>query len=316
MACGFWPVENDLYLKDKEAYFRRLDSVVRAAEEEHVGLIPSLFWHLPTVSDMVGEPLDQLGNPRSKTISFLRQYTTEVVNRYKHSPAIWGWEIGNEFNLGADLPNAAAWRPPVWPNLKTAVKRTERDELKFAHLSVAFRVFSETVHQIDPQRMIISGNSIPRTSAYHNVLEHNWKEDTRDEFREILLRDNPSPINTICVHVYPVAKNRYPAGARTLDELVGLVQQEARRARKPLLIGEFGVGDHDSSEQEQAAFAEILAAIEKYQVPLSAFWVYDFAGQDKEWNITFDNRRSHLLHLVIQANQRIHKTLGTPATAQ
>jgi hypothetical protein len=183
MACGFWPLDNDLYLKDKEAYFRRMDLVVRAAEEEHVGLIPSLFWHLPTAADIAGEPLDQLGNPQSKTIRFLRQYTAEVVGRYQHSPAIWGWEIGNEYNLGADLPNAASFRPPVWPNLKTALQRTERDELKFAHLRVAFQTFAETVRQLDPQRMIISGNSIPRTSAYHNALERSWKEDTPEQFR-------------------------------------------------------------------------------------------------------------------------------------
>ncbi|MGO9108700.1 MAG: cellulase family glycosylhydrolase [Thermoguttaceae bacterium] len=315
MACGFWPIDNDLYLKDKEAYFRRLDSVVRAAEEEHLGLIPSLFWYLPTVPDIVGEPLDQLGNPRSKTIGFLRRYTTEVIKRYKQSPAIWGWEIGNEYNLGADLPNAAAFRPPVWPNRKTALKRTERDDLKFVHLSVAFWAFAETVRQLDPFRLIISGNSIPRESAYHNVLDGSWKEDSPEQFRKILLRDNASPIDTICVHIYPVKENRYPAGTRKLDELVGLVQQNARRERKPLFIGEFGAGVYGGKEQEQAAFGEILAAIEKHQVPLSAFWVYDFAGQDKEWNITFENQRSHLLQLVIQANQRIRRTLETPATA-
>jgi cellulase (glycosyl hydrolase family 5) len=316
MACGFWPVDNELYLTDKEEYFRRLDGVVRAAEEEHVGLIPSMFWNLSTAPDIAGEPLDQLGNPQSKSIRFLRQYTTEVVERYKHSAAIWGWEIGNEFNLSADLPNAPESRPPVWPNRKTALTRTARDDVKFVHLAVAFQACAETVHRIDPQRMIISGNALPRTSAYHNVVEQNWKEDTPLQFREILLRDNPSPINTICVHVYPVEKNRYPAGTRSMDALIGILQQEARQARKPLFIGEFGAEDVGSNEQQQAAFAEILAAIEKHQVPLSAFWVFDYAGQDKQWNITFDNRRSRLLQLVISSNQRIRKSMETRATGQ
>jgi hypothetical protein len=316
MACGFWPLDNDLYRKDKDAYFRRLDSVVRAAEEERVGLIPSLFWHLPTAADVAGEPIDQLGNPQSATIAFIRRYTAEVVGRYKDSPALWGWEMGNEYNLGADLPNAAKHRPPVVPSLGTALQRTQRDELKFAHLSVAFRAFAETVRRLDPQRIIISGNSLPRGSAYHNVLEHSWKEDTPEQFRDILLRDNPAPIDTLCVHVYPVENRRYPAGAQTLDELVGRLQQLARQAGKPLFIGEFGVGFHGRPEQEQAAFAELLAAIEKHQVPLSAFWVYDFAGQDKDWNITFDNQRSALLQMVIHANQRIRQIPNTPAAAR
>jgi hypothetical protein len=315
MACGYWPIDNDLYLKDKEEYFRRLDGVVQAAEEERVGLIPSLFWYLPTVPDIVGEPLDQLGNPQSKSIAFLRRYTTEVVSRYKHSPAIWGWELGNEYDLGVDLPNAAECRPPVAPDLKTSLRRTGRDDLKFTHLNVAFRIFAETVRQLDPRRMIITGNAIPRVSAYHNSWNNSWTADSPEQFREILLRDNPSPMDTICVHIYPVEKNQYPAGARSLDELVGLVQHHAQRERKPLFIGEFGVGIRGSKELEQAAFEELLAAIEKHQVPLSAFWVYDYAGQDKEWNMTFDNQRSHLVQLVVQANRRIRRTLEKATTA-
>jgi hypothetical protein len=42
-ACGFWPKEFELYGRDKEAYFKRLDGVVRAAEKQNAGLIPSLF---------------------------------------------------------------------------------------------------------------------------------------------------------------------------------------------------------------------------------------------------------------------------------
>lgn len=314
MACGFWPVDNDLYLKDKEAYFRRMNIVVRAAEEEDIGLIPSLFWNLATVSDIVGEPLDQLGNPRSRTIAVMRRYAREVVSRYKSSRAIWGWEVGNEYNLAADLPNAAAHRPPVWPALKTALRRSARDEAKFADLQVALRLSAETVRQLDPDRIIVSGNAVPRNCAYHNLHDHTWTEDTPEQFREILLRDNPSPIDTICVHVYPAADNRYAAGSRTLDELVGRIQEEARRARKPLFIGEFGVESRGNEAREEAIFKELLAAIEKHRVPLSAFWVYDYSGQDNQWNTTFDNGRSNLLRLVAQANLRIRRTMETGET--
>ena len=40
MCSGFWPSENRLYQQDKEAYFQRLDAVVRAAEKHGIGLIP------------------------------------------------------------------------------------------------------------------------------------------------------------------------------------------------------------------------------------------------------------------------------------
>ena len=47
----------------------------------------------------------------------MRRYTEEVVRRYKDSPAIWGWEFGNEYNLAADLPaDSRDRRPPLAPN--------------------------------------------------------------------------------------------------------------------------------------------------------------------------------------------------------
>ena len=49
MAGGFWPRYWHLYQTNPEDYFRRFDRVVRAAEDAHIGLIPSLFWHYPTV---------------------------------------------------------------------------------------------------------------------------------------------------------------------------------------------------------------------------------------------------------------------------
>ena len=87
MACGYWPKDWDLYLRDRRRYFRLLDRVVRAAERHGIGLIPSLFWHSATVPDIVGEPRNQWGNPRSKTHAFMRRYVREVVTRYHEMQA-------------------------------------------------------------------------------------------------------------------------------------------------------------------------------------------------------------------------------------
>src|SRR5580765_473527 len=50
MCGGYWPAEQRLYLTNRTAFFERLDRVVRAAEANRSGLIPSLFWNLPTVA--------------------------------------------------------------------------------------------------------------------------------------------------------------------------------------------------------------------------------------------------------------------------
>jgi hypothetical protein len=141
-----------MFMTNRPVFFERLDRVVRCAETNEIGLIPSLFWYFATVPDLMGEPIDQLGNPQSASINYIRDYTTAIITRYRNSSAIWAWEFGNEYNLECDLPNHAEHRPPVQPGLGTPATRSERDELEFKHLRVALQAFAQTVRKLDPAR--------------------------------------------------------------------------------------------------------------------------------------------------------------------
>lgn len=309
-CCGFWPVNWDLYLKDKDAYFALLDDVVKEAEKSHIGLIPSLFWHIPVVPDLVGEHMDQLGEPNSKSIAFIKCYAEEIVTRYKNSPAIWCWEFVNEFNLHVDLPNADTHRPHIVPSMGTPTTRSARDEFSSKHMLVAFQQFAQTVRKYDKHRIITTGNSIPRPCAYHNTKENSWKADSIEQFAEILLRDNPDPFDTISIHVYPREPEEiYSAGANDLPGLIATANRYARKFGKPLFIGEFGASNKYGKDVERSTFEKIITAIETNQIPLSALWVFDFPQQDKDWNITFDNDRTYMLHLIAEANRRMQKRL-------
>lgn len=308
MCGGFWPVDQKLYFQDKSAYFRRLDRVVKAAETHRIGLIPSLFWNAATVPDLMGEPLDQLGNPNSRTCAFIRTYTSEIVRRYRHSPAIWGWEFGNEYHLGADLPNASEHRPAVWPQLGTAATRSERDEMQAAWLQNAITTFARTVRRFDKTRIIETGNAMPRASAWHNSHEKSWTNDSSAQFAEILARDNPDPANLISVHLYPDAENRYAAGATSFADAVGAAQKQARQLGKPLFIGEFGVERQTDTDKARTEFINCLAALEKHRVPLSAFWVFDLPSQDEDWNVDFANDRADFIALVVAAHRRLQQS--------
>ena len=304
MCGGFWPTEQRLYLTNREAFFERLDRVVRCAESNHVGLVPSLFWNLPTVPDLASEPMQELGNTNSRSIALIRDYTTEVVSRYRGSCAIWAWEFGNEGSLSADLPNAAEHRPPSVPELGTPKQRTSLDELKSSQLQVAFIEFARTVRRLDPERLVLSGNALPRASAWHNTHEGNWKPDDAEQFREVLRRDNPDPMNGISIHIYP--GQSFPADATNLAQAVKLSALEAIAAGKPLFVGEFGVSRQAGPiENQKRIFGELLAAIENAHVPLAAAWVFDFPGQDQDWNITFENDRAFFLKMISETNQRI-----------
>ncbi len=181
-GCGFWPRDQKLYLDNPEEFFRRFDDVVRSAEKHGIGLIPSLFWTTATAPDLMGEPVNQWGNPQSKTHEYMRKYVRDVVTRYRNSPAIWGWEFGNEYNLGANLPNAAQHRPQVAPSLGTATTRSAKDELTHEDIRTAFAAFAAEVRKYDPHRVISTGNSLPRNSAWHNWKERKWTPDTPEQF--------------------------------------------------------------------------------------------------------------------------------------
>jgi hypothetical protein len=242
----------------------------------------------------VGEPLDQWGVPASKTCQFVRDYTWDVVARYRSSPAIWGWQFGNEYNLGADLPNAAEHRPPVVPKLGTPTTRSARDELTSDAIRVAFGEFARQVRRLDGGRIITTGDSIPRRSAWHQRKERSWTADSAGQFAEVLLGNHADPIDAIGVHVYELAD---------LPRLATAVEA-AGKAGKPLLVGEFGVPG-PPTDKSRREFAELLAAIERSGAPLAALWVYDFAGQKGQWNVTPDNERAWQLDAIAEASARI-----------
>ena len=292
MAGGYWPKEQQLYSDDPREFFRRLDGVVNSARRHHLGLISSCFWYLATVPDTVGEPVSAWGDAKSKTRAYMRRYVKDVVTRYRDEPAIWGWEFGNEYCLAADLPNASEHRPAVAPSLGTPAARTAADEIGYAALHNAYAGFAREVRRYDRYRMIETGDSMPRESAWHNWREKSWTKDLPEQEEEILDEANPAPIDVVSVHFY--------------KETAGKLREIARYARlrkKPLFVGEFGA--EGKGEAVRARFNEILTTIQDAGVPLAALWVYDFAGQDESWNVAAKNERAYQLAAVAEANKRM-----------
>jgi len=122
-----------------------------------------------------------------------------------------------------------------------------------------------------------------------------WKQDTREQFAEMLAADNPSPMNTLSVRGYDLT-----------NDLGRLAQAMtvAQAVKKPLFVGEFGVPGATTAESKEE-FAAMVAAIETNRVPISALWVFDNAGQAKDWNVTATNERSWQLDAIQQANERM-----------
>ncbi len=307
---GFFPNEWASYQTDKEAYFAALDQLVADAEEAGLGLIPSLFWFFPTIPDLVGEPLDQWGNVDSKTHAFMRQYTIEVVSRYKDSPAIWAWEFGNEWIHEADLPQPEMGRGWIVPRFGTPAERSARDKMFRKNIYVAYQAFAETVRTIDPHRPVVSGDAMPRPSAYHNYHNGSWATDSLTQWEEMFLQDNAA-MDALSSHFYyfSLEDTQHDVGYMEYgpEQQLPLMMEISRRANKPLFIGEFGPQAKDKTlEEERRQFELLLNLMVTNQVPLSALWNYDFEHVDQtRWNITEANHRAYMLDALQQANREL-----------
>jgi hypothetical protein len=308
-AAGYWPVDWGLYQEDKAEYFRRMDTVVATAEEYGIGLVPSLFWYPAAISDLVGEPRNRWGDPESETLAFMRTYTEDMILRYRESDTIWAWEFGNEYNLAADLPNAAKHRPAIVPHLGTALERSEADDITHDMVITALREFATAVRLHDKDRPISSGNSIPRSQAQHIRTRGIWGTDSRIEFAANLRDIAPSPCNLASVHLYPKSREgRFGQDKASYSEILAECEAALKKSDKALFIGEFGVSntdEHRDADQVHREFLQMLNAIECSKIPLAALWVYDLEQQNGSWNVTEANTRKVMLEAISAATRRL-----------
>jgi hypothetical protein len=293
-AGSFLPSDVRLYLDNKEEYLQRLDGVVRAAEKSHVGLIPSLFWVPYAISDAVNEPRESWRDSGSQTRKLMRQYTQDVVTRYVNSPAIWGWEFSCELSLAVD----------------SRARPGDSNHLDYDTFRNAALDFAQVVRKIDPDRIVVTGNSLPRINAYHNATFAPNGPDTKEQFAHILIRDNPGPFSPICIHSSPAIIGRYFADRRvSFQQLLETCVDIGQRVHKPVYLEEFipmPKGGGLPPEQQREYFTRELAAIEASKVPIASVWVYDRKLAHDYFSLTFDNKWSYMMRMIADFDQSVH----------
>lgn len=295
-----------LYMENPDEYFRRFDLLVETAEKEGLGLIPSLFWYVVTMPDLAGEPVSALGDANSKCRVFMRQYIRDVVGRYKDSSAIWGWEVGNEWMLYADLPQLD--HLPA-KKIGSDEERTAADKLLRPMLLNAYEDFYQTVRKIDPDRIIVTGDSIARASAWHNRNQDKWEQDSPAQWAEIFRGDTPACYEVASFHLYAETEKGYfkqkdfPIEA-FVQEVVGICRDD----NKIIWCGELGMPGADEAAEKM--FFRMLNAIEDNQIDLSAIWSFKPTGTAQpDWDISPSNERAYMLNAVKSLNERFARGL-------
>lgn len=310
-ACGFYPSEWRIFRDDPERYFALLDRFVAEAEARGIGLIPSLFWSYFAVPDLMEEPISKWGTSESKTRAFMRRYTEAVVSRYRKSPAIWAWEFGNEYLSEADLPKPIRADRWVVPSRGTAKVRTDADQPASRDFVDAFKDFANTVRRLDPRRPIMTGETLPRPSAWNLPRGNGWKPDTREQWSQVLVEGNPGLVDTLSIHFYhpPRVKSASAYGIELLSptEMLTLIVEQARAIGKPVWMGEFGpAGGEKDVAQRRAQVDVLLNWIEKEKIGLAAYWVFDSSNPEIAiWNAAPGNPNEFVFDKIEEFNRRL-----------
>ena len=318
---GYGPIGWALYFSDKAEYFRRLDDFVAQAEANGIGLqinilsgieppgelvddavaagylVPGIDFNPPSPLniDMYGVPTyaeyrKDLGREDSGTSAFIAYFTREVVSRYRNSPAIWCWEFANEASNAVDLPNIQFYRPEATPSLGYFLRRdgtnvaawASQDDITREDIRTAKILFARAVRAEDSWRMICSGDSRPRQTAYHNWKYHSWTVDTKAEIVQVLPMDSPSPINTQCFHIYQSTDPYFSDDPVSLAPVTGdyaaflaFFKNASAQLGRPMLVGEWGANGDGTGTDEKTTFHRFLQALIDTGIPYSLLWSFD-----------------------------------------
>ena len=303
----------DLFWNEREKYWAVMDRCVELCEKHHMGIIAVLAWtthpFVHPFASFAPEPMSHAEFiRRDDTVGYqkLMEYIEAVVTRYKASPAIWGWEIGNEYNLACDVN-------PLF--------------LPAADLAAFFHRVSAKIRDCDgTDRIIEHGNSQNRPGSYHLMrLQANadpwpdhsvWSEekqdhvmeyDTRDQMAGMMeLYDSPA-MSMTSTHLYN--RTQMLGGKQVpLTDYVHFFVDVCKKMGKPLFVGEYcddevnGVAQWtpEIEAESLAKFQVLHEAMVANDVQMAMLWMQ---ANDRDIYYQLNSYHTYMLSRVKEANE-------------
>lgn len=319
---GFWKSYYEQYDQDPAAMIAKIRKIVDYAEEKQIGLVCSLLWFNAAIPDHVGEKRAAFGDPESETVKYTKKYVAEIVNAFKDSPAVWAWEIGNEYNLDADLcdPNFKEWLPIGYEDPE---KANGFDYYTSAEVQKYMAEVAGVIRENDPDRMISSGNSEMRPCSYAlhkaglkvntrtHVWEVAWDMDSEADFTYMSSFMAPNPIDCVSFHLqlcgynengeaeYLRALPRFGKPDVTPREYFEAYARVAKKLKKAAFFGEFGdYLDLEADERTPEEFRELLSWITDAGIQIACSWQFSA----NSLYVTTEGNDGRKLELIRSAN--------------
>lgn len=258
-------------------WWKAMDDIFAQAQKDGIGLIAVLNWQIDAFPNLVGESPSALADPTSKSAQLMATYIQQFVQRYNSSPALYGYEAGNEYNLDADIGQ--------YPYLTAAQVHQILVEI------------GQDIRAYDPSRLIESGDSCDRQEAWHLANGQGWVTDTQDEWAQ--MENYFNPFGTLSAHPYglvPDPSSTYVCDTSELDRIVSLGNSEA----EPVVAGEWG---DKGAGQSQSEFETVASDTFSSGAPISFLWTYNTRIiSNYSWSATFTNSLAYELQAVATQN--------------
>lgn len=295
--CGYYPSYYDFFDEEPEKVFSYMDEVLEECRKNNIGVIVSLMWWDAVAAAHVGGKRSDMGVKGSAVLEYAKAYTRAIVQRYVSHPAVWGWEIGNEYNLDADLCDKQL-KQFLWPEGIDGMPLDNvngYDYFTSAELQVYYTETAKVIREYDDYRMITTGNGEMRPFAYavhkssskageDHLWEMKWNGNTRKQFDYMNEYLTPDPIDTVCFHFQNAAtdwsKNyvfSHDVFGKTLssEEYFKAYYETAKKLGKGCFFGEFG--DMLACESESDViekFKDVTDAISNSGIQIAALWQF------------------------------------------
>lgn len=317
-----WLDDNTQKQMDKRhRYFEPFDQLLDLCDQYQIRIIGSLCWYIANLGDLGHHNLKlAMTNPNSTGRKIVEEYMREVVARYKDRPTIAMWELGNEWNLGADIQLAEGPIDKGGVSLTSQpVIRDRSNNFTSDDLAVCTRQMARMIRSADPYHLITTGHSSPRPCAMHLLLaarggEGGWINDTPEQIEQMLRLLHPDPIDVISIHFYHDAVSAF-GKPQSDPSNIAIYQKMAERIGKPLFIGEIGLYEGTTRRYTDPAAIETvhgqLQQVVEAKIPITLYWTYQDDRSrnvpDAEFQLDYGKTDETLMQIE-QANRMLSAT--------
>lgn len=306
-----------LFQTDPTRWFAAYDRMLAAADKANIAVIPSLLFNIQMLPEYVrktsgkDEQVVDYLTPGSASNALAVAYVTAVVSRYKNDTRILFWEIGNEYNLEADLS------AQLKPRLANQIPSSDQVQAFLTQMATLIK-------KLDKNHLVTSGNADMRPAAWHlrqtrlahrndsdpNNYPMDWTKDSFTQYVEMLRFFNPPPLDIVSVHQYPPGSETPFWLVENDDYALAIpwTQSACERIGKPLFVGEVGQKIYlDGKEQPALWLKDFLRRMTFDAPPLSAIWAweYDMDNPAQSPYALAKSRTPTLLEILANTNQAI-----------